>query len=140
MLTNSLHIIGELLPQAGTRRLGARRPIFREQNIILSPFEDDGLARYHAAKLFMGAAAVGPRGLMQADVVLIQAEQKLMSRADQLIVLVDSSKFRTSASFVVCALDAIDVVVTDAGITEAERAMLQAEGIEVIVAEPGARA
>ena len=63
----------------------------------------------------MGAAAVGPRGLMQADVVLIQAEQKLMDRADQLIVLVDSSKFRTSASFVVCDLDAIDAVVTDAG-------------------------
>ena len=28
---------------------------------LLSPFEDDGLSRYHAAKLFMGAAAVGAR-------------------------------------------------------------------------------
>ena len=43
--------------------------VFREQNIILSPFEDDGINRYHATKLFMGAAAIGPRGLMQADVV-----------------------------------------------------------------------
>src|SRR5579885_2107504 len=86
-----------------------------EQNIILSPFEEDGLSRYHASKLFMGAAAVGARGLMQADVVLIQAEQKLMDKADKLVVLVDSSKFRTSASFVVCDLDAIDMVVTDAG-------------------------
>jgi DeoR family ulaG and ulaABCDEF operon transcriptional repressor len=68
-------------------------------------------------------------------VVLIQAEQKLMNKADQLIVLVDSSKFRTSASFVVCALDTIDVVVTDAGVTEAELAMLRGAGIEVIVAE-----
>ena len=84
----------------------------------------------------MGAAAVGARGLMQADVVLIQAEQKLMSRADQLIVLVDSSKFRASASFVVCDLAAIDVVVTDAGVTEAEIAMLEAHDIEVIVAAP----
>src|SRR5579872_2798334 len=112
VLTNSLHIVGELLPQAGTRVSVPGGAIFREQNIILSPFEDDGLARYHAAKLFMGAAAVGPRGLMQADVVLIQAEQKLMDKADKLIVLVDSSKFRTSASFVVCGLGAIDAVVT----------------------------
>ena len=82
------------------------------------------------------AAAVGPRGLMQADVVLIQAEQKLMNRADQLIVLVDSSKFRASASFVVCDLGAIDVVVTDAGITAAETTMLKAHGVEVIVANP----
>ncbi len=36
-----------------------------------------------------------------------------------MIVLVDSSKFRASASFVVCALEAIDVVVTDVeGVTE----------------------
>ena len=120
------------LRQPATRVSVPGGAIFREQNIILSPFEDDGLSRYHAAKLFMGAAAVGPRGLMQADVVLIQAEQKLMQRADQLIVLIDSSKFRATASFVVCDLDAIDVVITDAGITDEEAAMLKAHGIKVI--------
>ena len=62
VLTNSLHIVAELLPQTGTRVSVPGGAIFREQNIILSPFEDDGLARYHASKLFMGAAAVGPRG------------------------------------------------------------------------------
>lgn len=134
VLTNSLHIIGELLPQSGTRLAAPGGQIFREQNIILSPFEDDGLARYHAARMFMGAAALGPRGLMQADVVLIQAEQKLLARADQLIVLADSSKLRASASFVVCSLDEIDVLVTDAGITGAERAMLKDHGVDVIVA------
>ena len=139
VLTNSLHIVGELLPQPATRVSVPGGAIFREQNIILSPFDDDGLSRYHAAKLFMGAAAVGARGLMQADVVLIQAEQKLMSRADRLIVLADSSKFRTSASFVVCGLDAIDVVVTDAGITSDEAAMLRGHDIEVIVADRTSR-
>src|SRR5580658_4863031 len=135
VLTNSLHIVGELLPQTGTRVSVPGGAIFREQNIILSPFEDDGLSRYHAAKLFMGPAAVGPRGLMQADVVLIQAEQKLMSRADRLIVLADSSKFRATASFVVCDLEDIDTIVTDAGITADEVAMLEDCGIEVVVAE-----
>ncbi|HEY1426469.1 MAG TPA: DeoR/GlpR family DNA-binding transcription regulator [Caulobacteraceae bacterium] len=135
VLTNSLHIIGELLPQAGTRLAAPGGQIFREQNIILSPFDDDGLARYHAARMFMGAAALGPRGLMQADAVLIQAEQKLLARADQLIVLVDASKLRASASFVVCALEAIDVVVTDAGITAAEAAMLKAHDIDVVIAD-----
>jgi DeoR family ulaG and ulaABCDEF operon transcriptional repressor len=135
VLTNSLHIVGELLGQPATRVSVPGGAIFREQNIILSPFEDDGLARYHASKLFMGAAAVGPRGLMQADVVLVQAEQKLMDKADTLIVLADASKFRASASFLVCDLDAIDVLVTDAGITDAESAMLRGHGVEVIVAE-----
>ncbi|MGH6957476.1 MAG: DeoR/GlpR family DNA-binding transcription regulator [Caulobacteraceae bacterium] len=137
VLTNSLHIVGELLRQPATRVSVPGGAIFREQNIILSPFEDDGLSRYHASKLFMGAAAVGARGLMQADVVLIKAEQKLMERADRLVLLADSSKFRTSASFVVCGLDALDTVITDEGIAPAEVAMLEAHGVEVIVAERG---
>jgi DeoR family ulaG and ulaABCDEF operon transcriptional repressor len=133
VLTNSLHIVGVLLPQPGARVSVPGGAIFREQNIILSPFEDDGINRYHAAKLFMGAAAIGPRGLMQADVVLIQAEQKLMNKADRLIVLVDSSKFLTSATFLVCDLDEIDVVITDAGVRQSDVDMLKAHGIEVIV-------
>jgi len=134
VLTNSLHIVGELVGQADTRVSVPGGAIFREQNIILSPFEDDGLARHHASKLFMGASAVGARGLMQADVVLIKAEQKLMDRADKLIVLVDSSKFRASASFVVCGLDAIDVVVTDPGVSDSDAAMLRAHGVELVIA------
>ena len=134
VLTNSLHIVGELLPQPGARVSVPGGAVFREQNIILSPFEDDGINRYHASKLFMGAAAIGPRGLMQADVVLIQAEQKLMDKADQLIVLVDSSKFRGSAAFVVCGLDEIDTVITDAGIRESDLELMRAHDIEVIVA------
>jgi DeoR family ulaG and ulaABCDEF operon transcriptional repressor len=134
VLTNSLHIVNALLPQPGARVSVPGGAIFREQNIILSPFEDDGINRYHASKLFMGAAAVGAKGLMQADVVLIQAEQKLMDRADQLIVLVDSSKFRASASFVVCDLDDIDVVITDAGVRDEDVRMLKSHKIEVITA------
>jgi DeoR family ulaG and ulaABCDEF operon transcriptional repressor len=123
-----------LLPQPGARVSVPGGAIFREQNIILSPFEDDGINRYHASKLFMGAAAVGAKGLMQADVVLIQAEQKLMDKVDQLIVLVDSSKFRASASFVVCDLDAIDIVITDAGVRDEDIRMLKSHNVEVIVA------
>jgi DeoR family transcriptional regulator, ulaG and ulaABCDEF operon transcriptional repressor len=134
VLTNSLHIVGELLPQPGARVSVPGGAVFREQNIILSPFEDDGIARYHASKLFMGAAALGSRGLMQADVVLIQAEQKLMDKADQLVVLADSSKFRAQAPFLVCALGEIDVVVTDAGVREPELELLRAHEIDVIIA------
>jgi DeoR family ulaG and ulaABCDEF operon transcriptional repressor len=134
VLTNSLHIVGELLPQPGARVSVPGGAVFREQNIILSPFEDDGINRYHATKLFMGAAAIGPRGLMQADVVLIQAEQKLMDKADQLIVLADSSKFRGSATFLVCGLDEIDIVITDAGLRAADLDLLQSHEVEVIIA------
>lgn len=134
VLTNSLHIVSALLPQPTTRILVPSGQVFREQNIVLSAAGDDGMPRFHAPKLFMGAASMGPAGLMQADVILVAAERRLIERADEIIVLVDSSKFSGPSGNVVCALDEIDVVVTDAGIEPHHVAMMEAAGIRVIIA------
>lgn len=134
VLTNSLHIVSTLLPQSTTRILVPSGQVFREQNIILAAAGDDGMPRFHAPKLFMGAASMGPAGLMQADVILVAAERRLIERADEIIVLVDSSKFSGSSGNVVCSLDEIDVVITDSAIDPSHVAMMEAAGIRVVVA------
>ena len=134
VLTNSLHIVSALLPQPGTRILLPSGTVFREQNIILSAEGADSMPGFHAPKLFMGAAAVGPRGVMQADVLLVAAERRLIERADEVILLVDSSKFRLSSGHVVCGLDRLSTVVTDAGIADDDRDMLTAAGVRVLIA------
>jgi DeoR family ulaG and ulaABCDEF operon transcriptional repressor len=135
VLTNSLHIVSALLPQAGTRILVPAGAVFREQNIILSAAGEESMPRFHAPKLFMGAASIGPQGLMQADVVLVAAERRLIERADEIIVLVDSSKFRGSSGNVVCDLSEIDAVITDAGISDAERATVERAGVRLLIAD-----
>ena len=134
VLTNSLHIVSALLPQASTRITLPGGAVFREQNIILSAAGDDLMPRFHAPKLFMGAAAVGPQGIMQADVVLVAAERRFIERAEQVILLVDSSKFEGSSGHVVCDLAEIDIVVTDDGIRPPHREMLESAGIAVVIA------
>lgn len=134
VLTNSLHIVSALLPQPNTRISIPGGALFREQNIVLSSFEEDGTSRYHAKKMFLGAAAVGRHGVMQSDVLLIQAERRLLGRADELILLVDSSKFSASAAHVLCALEDIAVVVTDSHISEAAAKDIERAGAKLIVA------
>lgn len=114
-----LPIVNALLGQAGTRVLVSGGQVFPEQNIILSAAGDEGMPRFHAPKLFIGAAAVGPAGLMQPDVILVAAERRLIERAKQIVVLVDSSKFNGPSGHVVCPLDEIDVLVTDSGVSSA---------------------
>jgi DeoR family transcriptional regulator, ulaG and ulaABCDEF operon transcriptional repressor len=134
VLTNSLHIVSALLPQGGTRVLVPGGSVFREQNIILTAAGDDTMPRFHAPKLFMGAAAVGLQGVMQADVVLVAAERRLIERAEELILLVDSSKFQGSGN-VVCDLKEVDTIVTDSGITKRDSAMLSGAGIKLVIAD-----
>jgi len=138
VFTNSFPIAEHLLAHSKNTVTVPAGTIYREQNIILSPFENDGSRNFHASKMFMGAQGVGPHGVMEADPLLIQAEQKLISQADELIILVDSSKFRARSSLILCPLERAHTVITDRGIRDEERHMLEAAGARVIVAEAGA--
>jgi DeoR family transcriptional regulator, ulaG and ulaABCDEF operon transcriptional repressor len=133
VLTNSLHIVNALLPQPGTRILLPSGSVFREQNIVLAPAGEESMPRFHAPKLFMGAAAVCPQGVMQADVILVAAERRFIDRAEQVVLLVDSSKFKSSSGAIVCGLGEVDVLITDAGIPDAMRAALSDADVRLIV-------
>ncbi len=134
VLTNSLHIVSALINQNGTRILVPSGAVFPEQNIILSVFGDDGMPRFHAPKLFMGAASIGPAGLMQADIVLVAGERRLIERADEIIVLVDATKFDGPSGTVVCGLEEIDTIITDARVNDRTATMLERAGVKLVVA------
>jgi DeoR family ulaG and ulaABCDEF operon transcriptional repressor len=143
VLTNSLHIVSALMPQKRTQISVPAGSVFREQNIVLSAFEDDGTAAYRASRMFLGAASVGKHGMRQTDVLLLQAERRLMARAEELVLLVDSTKFEAAAGQVVCPLDEIDVLVTDSGISAEQRRLVKSADVRLIVVdalpEPKAR-
>lgn len=63
-----------LLPQDSTGILVPSGSVFREQNIILAAAGEESMPRFHAPKLFMGAASIGAQGVMQADAVLVAAD------------------------------------------------------------------
>jgi len=134
VLTNSLSIASSLLGQRSTRVLVPAGQVFPEQNIILSLSNDDGMPLFHAPKFFMSGAAMGPVGLMQMDMLLVAAERRFIERADQVIVLLDSSKFHGRSGHLVCRLEEIDIVITDKGVSKEQVAMLERSDIRVIVA------
>lgn len=133
VLTNSLHIVSALLPQQKTSVSLPAGTLFREQNIVLSPYEDDGTSRYRASQMFMGAAAVGEHGVMQTDVILVRAERKLLELADKLVLLVDSSKFEGGVGHLVCGLENVSVLITDDGVSDQTAKMLEARVGQLIL-------
>ncbi|WP_439523722.1 DeoR/GlpR family DNA-binding transcription regulator [Marivita sp.] len=137
VFTNSFPIAEHLLKHSKNTIMLSGGVIYREQNIILSPFDNDVTRNFYARRVFMGAQGLGPLGLMEADPLIIQAEQKLIGQADEMVVLVDSSKFSSRSSLVLCPLDRIDTVITDEGIPDKAAAMLEAASVNLIVATTG---
>jgi DeoR family ulaG and ulaABCDEF operon transcriptional repressor len=135
VLTNSLHIVSVLLQQPHTGVSIPGGTVFREQNIVIDAEDEVNSRAFHATRMFVSAAAVTRHGLMQTDIIVVQAERKLMAQADELVALIDSSKFSASAGHVLCELPRIKTLVTDNDVDAASVRMLEREGVEVIVAK-----
>jgi DeoR family ulaG and ulaABCDEF operon transcriptional repressor len=136
VLCNSLYVVEALMKHADTRIDLVAGTLFREQNMVLPLEGHDGCADFHARRMFMGATSVGPQGVMQSDLIVARAEQGLLGRAEKLILLVDSSKFEAPKGHPVCSLEEVNVVITDTGISNEHRRMLNDAGIRVIAVAP----
>lgn len=138
ILTNSFLMAERLLLTSDNEIILPGGKVYREQNVILSPFENDIAQHHYAAKMFMGVYGLSILGLMEADPLLIQAEKRLIGQAEELIVLVDSSKFARRAGLVLCGLNRVSTVITDTGVSDGAVQLLEQYGVRVITVEPEA--
>lgn len=138
ILTNSFAIAETLVRTSKNTIVLPGGAVYREQSLILSPFENDVTRNFYARRMFMGAQGVSPIGIMEGDPLLIQAEQKLISQADELILLVDSSKFERRSSLILCPLDRVSMIITDSGISSRDAKLIGEAGPRLFVVEPDA--
>jgi DeoR family ulaG and ulaABCDEF operon transcriptional repressor len=132
ILTNSMPIAQYLLYHSKNTITLPGGTIYREQDIILSPFDDDISRHFHARRMFMGAQAIGPMGIMEGDPQVIQAEQRLLEQTDELVVMADASKFGKRSGLIVSRLDRVHTIITDEGLSDAAANMLEQADIKVI--------
>ena len=136
VFTNSFPIAEHLLKQSKNTVMLAGGTIYREQNIVLSPFENDVTKNFAARRMFLGAQGVSRLGVMEGDPLIIQAETKLIGQADEAVLMVDSTKFRHRSSLILCSLDRIDTLITDDRIADADATMVEAAGPRLVVTRP----
>jgi DeoR family ulaG and ulaABCDEF operon transcriptional repressor len=138
VLTNSYPLAEKLIHHGVCRVALPGGEVYRDQKLIVSPFEDDSIQHYSARLMFMSAISVGPLGVIEGDPLIARAEIKMLKRAEKLIVLADSSKFVPRGSLVVCQLSRIHILITDRDAPPSALEMLRESGVRTIVvdAEP----
>jgi DeoR family ulaG and ulaABCDEF operon transcriptional repressor len=135
VFTNSFGIAEFLIHNSRNSVVIPGGTVYREQNVILSPFGGVVASHFYAKRMFIGCQGLGQHGLMEADPMVVQSELALINQAEELIVLADSSKFNARSSLILCGLDRIHSVITDSGIREEDRTMLEKAGVELTVVE-----
>lgn len=140
VFTNSFAIAEFLIHNSRNSVVIPGGTVYREQNVILSPFGGVVASHFYAKRMFIGCQGIGAHGLMEADPMVVQSELALIGQADELVVLADSTKFSGRSSLILCGLDRIAAVITDSGIRDEDRQMLETAGVRLIVADATAPA
>jgi DeoR family ulaG and ulaABCDEF operon transcriptional repressor len=135
VLTNSIAIVSQLLATSRNRVTVPGGTVFREQNIILSPFENDTIRNFRAEKMFSGCFGIDRFGLMEADPLIAQSHARLLQQTEKLIVMADSSKLQQRSSMIVTGLDRVSTLITDDSATEQQLELFYDANIEVIRAK-----
>ena len=135
ILTNSFPIAQELIATSNNRIVLAGGEVYREQGIILSPFDEDAIQTFTASKMFMSCSSITSMGIIEGDPLVARSEAKLLSRADKLIVVADSSKFEPRGSMVVCKFSRVHTLITDEGAPQELLRHIRDQGVEVIIAQ-----
>lgn len=135
VLTTSVPILQCLFERPRIKVTLPGGELFRDQSIILNPYDDGILQHFAAQRMFIGCQALTRNGLLQTDTLLVQSERRLMERASEVIVLADSSKIDAPASLSVCPLKDIDVLITDENIDPSAVRWLNAHDIDVRIAK-----
>ena len=133
VVTASLPVMVVLGDHPGIEMIGLGGMFRARTQAFAGPATIDALRRLHVARLFLGAAAVDSRGTYEGNTWDSEIKRSLIDAADEVTLVVDSTKFARTAVARVCPLSAIHSAIVDAGISEADREMLEAAGVRVMI-------
>lgn len=93
------------------------------------------LEKVTCSKLFLGVDGIDAEfGVTTSNLEEAELNVAMMAASLKTIVLCDSSKFGRKGFGKICNLDKIDTIVTDSGISDSMRRVLEEHGIQLIIA------
>ncbi len=133
LVTNSLPIANLFLNDEHVEVVLIGGMLYPRYGVLLGPMAEQALAPIHTKTLFFSVAGIHDGALYNQNLLLVQAERRMMEQSQQIVLLADSGKFGQQALAKLCELSDVDVVVTDSGITPAQGRQVKDAGCELVV-------
>jgi DeoR/GlpR family transcriptional regulator of sugar metabolism len=137
-IVNALHIALELSRRPNVNLTMIGGTLRQTSFSFTGPMAEASLSRLFAGTAFISArgVAVG-RGLTEANPSESALKELMVTNANRVVALIDSSKLGRTALSLFAPFSALDVLVTDDGADEAQVEQLRSMGVEIRVAPTG---
>lgn len=142
VVTNSLPVANLFASESRTDLVLLGGYVSPRTGVCLGPYANELLGRLHVTTTVLSAAGISGEGLFNAHLLLAETEQAMLRAASRVMVVADSSKFGRKSLTLVSALDAIDVFVSDDGLSQHWRDTVTSATAKLMIAtvpdSPGA--
>ncbi|MGV8954006.1 MAG: DeoR/GlpR family DNA-binding transcription regulator [Cypionkella sp.] len=135
VFTNSMPVAATLWERGICHLVVGGGELHREPGVLFTAGAPE--TEFYASKFFVGTQGLGPNGMMESHPLMARMIDELARRADEVVVLADSSKFAVRARHSVIPLSRISTLITDSNLTDLDAQMLADEGVNVIVVDAG---
>ncbi|MEP6812459.1 MAG: hypothetical protein ABI990_05675, partial [Actinomycetota bacterium] len=140
VVTNGLLVATALADAPGITVLVTGGMLRLSAMSLVGDFGTDVLRTTRISKGFLGARGVSlERGLMDLNPDEVRIKQEMADACEQVYGILDGTKWHRSALLSFASVEHLAGIVTDSGAPADEVEAWRAAGIEVVIADPGAR-
>ena len=134
VMTNSLHIVNALSEFDSEQTILMPGGTFRKKSASFhGQLAENAFDHFSFDKLFMGTDGIDLNAGVTTFNEVFSVSKAMCNAAREVILMADSSKFGRKSPNIVCSLESVDKLITDAGIDPAFKKALEEKGIDVIV-------
>jgi DeoR/GlpR family transcriptional regulator of sugar metabolism len=108
--------------------------VFPRTGVALGPFAVRMMEDIHVHQTILSVGGMNAKGLFNSNLLLVEAERRMMRCADEVVVVADHTKVGRQALAFLCEWSAIDTLIVDAGLSDDQRRLLADTGVRLIVA------
>jgi DeoR family fructose operon transcriptional repressor len=135
VLTNSLPIATLLMNRPEIELIIIGGYVYPKTGVALGEQSVDALKKMHATRLVMSTGGITAEGLFNSNTLLVETERQMIRAADRVTLVADSSKFGQRALAHLCGLEDVNEIVTDDGISEAWKHVIESAGMRTEIVE-----
>jgi DeoR/GlpR family transcriptional regulator of sugar metabolism len=134
IVTNSLPIANLFASSRETDLVILGGYIYPKTGVALGPLTVNMIAGLHVHQVIMSCSGIDSGGLYNGNLLLVETQRQMMRCADEVVVVADHTKIGRTALAHLCELGEVDTLIVDAGLTPAQREMLEHSEVRLVVA------
>ena len=135
IITNDFIITNLLMLQSKCKLIHTGGTVARGNSACVGDATSRSLLNYNIDIAFVSTPSWDARGITTSAEEKVSVKRSLMQCSQRMVLLVDSLKFGTTSTYLSLPIKAFDTIITDTGLSDEDRELVNTSGVSLIFAE-----